>query len=257
MLTLLSPAKSLDFESRPATAKASEPRWSADSAMLVDAMMDKRPQDLEAMMGISHDLALVNHERFQEWSIEPDRSQVRQAVLAFNGDAYRGLDARSLSERDFTHAQKHLRILSGLYGILRPLDLIQPYRLEMGSKLANARGNDLYDFWSKTVTESLNEDLDGRRSRVIVNLASQEYSKVVDRDLLDASVISPSFLDLREGGYRVISFFAKRARGLMARWLIRGRVASVRAVQTFAEEGYRYDRARSDRLHPVFIRDGR
>jgi len=254
VLTLLSPAKSLDYESRPATRKSSQPRWMNESALLVETMESKRPEDLEAMMKISPALALVNHERFQDWTTEPTDGEVRQALLAFNGDVYRGLDVASFSERDFTYAQRHLRILSGLHGVLRPLDLIQPYRLEMGSRLPNVRGNDLYDFWSKIVTESLNEDLTGRSPRVVINLASREYATVVDRELLNAPMVSPVFLDWNRGEYRIVAFFAKRVRGLMARWLIRDRVSSIKAIREFADEGYVFDPGRSTRTEPVFLR---
>lgn len=257
MLTLLSPAKSLDFDTPAATSKSSTPRWMAESALLVEEMARRSPEALERMMKISPELALLNHERFQDWVIDPVPGQVRQAVLAFNGDVYRGLDAPTFTQRDFTHAQKHLRILSGLHGILRPLDLIQPYRLEMGSRLANPRGNDLYDFWSKIVTESLAEDLEGRSPKVVVNLASQEYANVVDRAALTAPMLTPRFLDWKNGEYKVISFFAKRARGLMARWIITDRITSIRRLRDFAAEGYRYEPSLSDRLHPAYLRDGR
>ena len=181
----------------------------------------------------------------------------RQAVLAFNGDTYQGMAAgRRFSTRDFTHAQKVLRILSGLHGVLRPLDLIQPYRLEMGSKVRHPGGRDLYSWWGASVTERLRTDLAASPGAdVLVNLASKEYFGVVRPELLETRVVSPVFLDPGEDGeLRVISFFAKRARGAMAGWIVRERIASPRAINAFEEGGYRYDRARSTRDHPVFVR---
>jgi cytoplasmic iron level regulating protein YaaA (DUF328/UPF0246 family) len=256
VLTVLSPAKTLDFESPLATRKHSIPRHLADSAELVDVLAEKRPEDLAAMMGLSPELAQLNFERFQEWQTDFAPENARPALLAFKGDVYRGLDAGGrFSTRDYTYAQRHLRILSGLHGVLRPLDLIQPYRLEMGSKLQTDRGATLYEFWGDTITTMLAEDVGSTTPRVVVNLASQEYFSSVDTDKLDARVISPVFLDFSRGDYRIVSFHAKVARGDMAAWLILNRIKTIRGISAYDGLGYRYAPERSDLERPVFIRD--
>ncbi|HSH10934.1 MAG TPA: peroxide stress protein YaaA [Ilumatobacter sp.] len=257
MLIVVSPAKALDFESKPATRKFSEPMLLDRSRELAAIMATKSPDDLSALMSISPTLAELNFERFQDWQPPFTPANARPAVLAFNGDTYIGLDApNSFSERDYTHAQKVLRILSGLHGVLRPLDLIQPYRLEMGSKVEHPEGRDLYSFWGDRVTDALNADLDASPgARVLVNLASNEYFGVVQADRVDARIITPKFLDASgDGDYRIVSFFAKRARGTMAGWIIRERITSARALVDFDAAGYRYDPVRSTPDEPVFLR---
>jgi uncharacterized protein len=257
VLTIVSPAKSLDFESPRSTRKHSQPVHLDRAAELVEVMREKSPEDLVEMMSISPTLAELNFERFHDWSLPFTPKTARQAVLAFNGDTYLGLDAPgSFDARDFTHAQKTLRILSGLYGVLRPLDLVQPYRLEMGSKLRTAAGDTLYDYWGDTITDTLAVDLDASPgSRALVNLASNEYFAAVDPARLDARVVTPVFLDAKQGGRpRTVGFFAKRARGTMAGWIVRSRVRSVRALADFDGMGYRYDADRSSADTPVFIR---
>lgn len=257
MLIVVSPAKALDFESKPATRKFSEPMLLDRSRELAAIMATKSPDDLSALMSISPTLAELNFERFQDWQPPFTPANARPAVLAFNGDTYIGLDApNSFSERDYTHAQKVLRILSGLHGVLRPLDLIQPYRLEMGSKVSHPEGRDLYSFWGDRVTDALNADLDASPgARVLVNLASNEYFGVVQADRVDARIVTPKFLDASgDGDYKIVSFFAKRARGTMAGWIIRERIKSARALVDFDAAGYRYDPARSSADEPVFVR---
>ena len=257
MLIVVSPAKSLDFESPLATKKHSTPTMLDRSAELVDVMAEKSPSELSAMMAISEALGVVNFDRFQDWQPPFTPENARPALLAFNGDTYNGIDAaNSFTERDFTHAQKTLRILSGLYGVLRPLDLIQPYRLEMGSKVETSRGHTLYEFWGKDITEALNADLPASPGpKIVVNCASQEYFSAVDVDALDADVVTPTFLDSKDGGpYRMVSFFAKRARGAMAAYLIKNRVRSRRAITDFDAMGYAYDPDRSTDDQPVFLR---
>ncbi len=257
MLIIVSPAKALDFESPLVTKKHSKPTMLDQSAELVAIMAKKSPEQIEAMMGISPSLAELNFERFQDWEAPFTTDNARPALLAFNGDTYQGLDARhSFSERDFTHAQKTLRVLSGLYGVLRPLDLIQPYRLEMGSKLANAKGKDLYAFWRREVTDRLNEDLaTSPGAKVLVNCASNEYFGAVDVDRLDAKIITPAFLDSKDGGpHKMVSFFAKRARGTLAGWIIQSRIKSARAITGFNGMGYRFDPNQSTPDRPVFLR---
>lgn len=256
MLIVVSPAKSLDYESPLPTRKHSEPRMLDRAEELVGVMAEKSPRELSTMMHISQQLGELNHERFQDWERPFTPANARPAVLAFNGDVYQGLDAGSFTERDFTEAQKVLRILSGLYGVLRPLDLMQPYRLEMGSSVRTARGTDLYGFWGDEITQQLNADLaESPGSRTLVNLASNEYFSSVDPAQLDGRLVSPVFLDAKDGGEpKIIAFFAKRARGAMAGWLIRNRVRSPRALLAFAEDGYRLDPERSERDRPVFVR---
>ena len=256
MLTVLSPAKSLDFESPLPTRKRSEPRLLDESSGLIDIMRQKTPSDIAALMHISDDLAHLNATRYRDFSPEHTPRNARAAVLAFNGDVYQGLSARTLGERDFTEAQKTVRILSGLYGVLRPLDLIQPHRLEMGTRLATERGRSLYDWWGDQVTDLLRRDLDeSPGADVLVNLASAEYFSVVRPERLGARVISPRFEDRDQHGEpRVVSFYAKRARGIMAAWLIRGRVRTPGRLVDFDGDGYAYDEARSTKDQPVFVR---
>lgn len=257
MLALLSPAKSLDYTSRLATRKSSQPRMLEQASELVEVMRGKSPDEIASLMGISDELAGLNAERFRDFETPFTRRNARPAVLAFAGDVYQGMAAASrFDERDFTEAQKTIRILSGLYGVLRPLDLMQPYRLEMGSKLVTERGRDLYEFWGDQVTELLHTDLaESPGAEVVVNLASQEYFGVVTPKLLGVPIISPRFEELTAAGkYRMVSYFAKRARGEMAAWLVMNRVRSARKLQEFEADGYRYDKARSTRLTPVFVR---
>lgn len=256
MLTVLSPAKTLDYESKPATRKYSEPLLLDHAAKLIDVMAGKTPDDLSQLMGISRELAELNVERFQDWERPFTRKNARAAILAFKGDVYMGMDvANRFGERDYTHAQKTLRILSGLYGVLRPLDLMQPYRLEMGSQVENSGGRDLYAFWGDTITDQLNEDLAASPGPdVLINLASNEYFGAVKPKKIEARIITPKFLDEKNGEYKVISFFAKRARGEMAAWLVLERVKSVRAIREFEGSGYRFAPDRSKPDAPVFVR---
>ncbi len=256
MLILLSPAKSLDYDSPLATKKHSEPRLLEQSAELVDVLAPMGPAKLAKLMSISAPLAEENAARYTEWSIPFTKDNARAAVLAFNGDVYRGLQASSFSERDFTHAQKTLRILSGLYGVLRPLDLMQPYRLEMGTKLQTDAGRTLYDFWGSTITDMLNKDLaESPGARAVVNLASNEYFGSVKKADLDGTLISPRFLDGAAGEEpKVKAFFAKQARGSMAAWIIQNRVGSMSGLTDFDGMGYTYDAGRSTKASPAFSR---
>lgn len=256
MLSVLSPAKSLDFETPLPTKKHSEPRLVGQSDGLIEIMRTKSPADVAKLMHISDELAHLNATRYQDFTSEHTPENSRQAILAFNGDVYQGLDAATFDARDFTEAQKTIRILSGLYGLLRPMDLIQPHRLEMGTKLASARGQSLYDWWGTQVTDLLRKDLDASPGAdVLVNLASNEYFKVLDEERLGARIISPRFEDRDKNGEpRIVSFYAKRARGLMAAWLVKERVRSASKLQEFAEDGYEFDEQRSRKDVPVFVR---
>ncbi|NLT29578.1 MAG: peroxide stress protein YaaA [Propionibacterium sp.] len=255
MLTLLSPAKSLDYESKLATRKHSEPRMLDQSRELIEVLRGKSVADLAGLMHISDELAALNAQRYVDFETPFTTDNARPAVLAFDGDVYQGMAATEFGERDFTEAQKTIRILSGLYGVLRPLDLMQPYRLEMGTKLATDRGTNLYQWWGNRVTEQLQADLaESPGAPVLVNLASDEYFSVVDADAFD-TVIAPRFEDTNARGKRsVVSFYAKRARGLMAAWLVRHRVRRAADLTDFAENGYRYLAGESTPERPVFVR---
>lgn len=258
MLIVVSPAKSLDYESKLPTKKYSEPRMLERSKELVSLMAKKSPGDISKLMHVSATLGELNHERFQDWETPFTTDNARPALLAFTGDVYIGMDpVGTFGERDYTHAQKTLRILSGLYGVLRPLDLMQPYRLEMGTALKTKQGKDLYGFWGNDITDVLNEDLAASPgANALINLASNEYFGSVKARDIDARVVAPTFLDSKDGGdYKIVSFFAKRARGAMAGWIIRDRVSSVRALNAFTGMGYRYDVERSKADQPVFIRE--
>ncbi|MFK7917484.1 MAG: peroxide stress protein YaaA [Ilumatobacter sp.] len=257
MLIVVSPAKALDFESPLPTAKHSQPVMLDRTQDLAAIMARKSPDDLSKMMSISNKLAELNHERFQDWTTPFTTDNARPAVLAFDGDTYTGLDApASFSERDFTHAQKVLRILSGLHGALRPLDLIQPYRLEMGSKVEHDDGKDLYSFWGNDVTDHLNTALTASPgAAVLVNLASNEYFSVVQPDRFEGRIVSPRFLDAKgDGDFKIVSFFAKQARGSMAGWMVRERITAFKDLTQFDANGYRYDADRSTPDTPTFVR---
>ncbi len=257
MLIVVSPAKALDFESPLTTKKYSQPAMMRRSKELVNVLSTKTPEDLRSLMSISDSLAELNFERYQDWSTPFTTENSRPAILSFSGDTYIGLDAASkFSERDFSHAQKILRILSGLYGVLRPLDLIQPYRLEMGSKLKTKLAKDLYGFWGDEITKQLNTDLqESPGETVLVNLASNEYFKSVNPTEIEGTLVTPTFLDRKEGGdYKMVSFYAKRARGSMASWIIRNRVKAAKELKDFDEDGYRYDDERSEFESPVYLR---
>jgi len=240
MLIVISPAKTLDFETPCRVVTHTQPEFLDDAERLVAQLRELAPAALSALMGISDALAALNTARFAAWQRPFDRGNARQAVLAFNGDVYEGLDARTLGARQRDWAQGHLRILSGLYGLLRPLDLIQPYRLEMGTRLANPAGRDLYAFWGEKIAHALSAAMHGMRHPVLVNLASEEYFKAVPRAVLGHPVIQPVFQERKGRDWKVISFHAKRARGLMARWAIERRVEDPARLEDFDLEGYAF-----------------
>ncbi|MEW6345056.1 MAG: peroxide stress protein YaaA [Paraburkholderia sp.] len=256
MIIVLSPAKSLDYETPPHVKKHTIPDFVDDAAELIGGLRRLSPQQIGTLMGISDPLAQLNFQRYAEWSPSFDTSNAKQAVLAFNGDVYEGFDAKTLSSADLDFAQKHVRVLSGLYGLLRPLDLLQPYRLEMGTRFANARGKDLYAFWGERITQALNAQLKKNASaqRVLVNCASGEYFKSVKPKLLDAPVITPVFEDWKGGRYKIISFHAKRARGLMARYAVENRLEAPEQLRGFDSEGYAFDAEASNDSTYVFRR---
>ena len=250
MLFLLSPAKSLDYDTPVGDVPHSQPLFTKQSAELIDVLREYSPQQIAGLMDLSDPLAGLNVARYQAWSPKFTAKNSKQAVLAFNGDVYEGLDAKTLKTEDLAWAQDHVCILSGLYGVLRPLDWMQPYRLEMGTTLKNPRGANLYRFWGSQIASYLNERQAGEQAPVVVNLASQEYFKAVDRKVLQARVIECVFEDFKGGQYKVISFFAKRARGLMARYAVSKRLTTPKQLEKFNLEGYAYDAKASlaDRL---------
>lgn len=257
MLVVLSPAKALDYESQLPTKRSSEPRLLDDAEELVALMATKSPSEISKLMSISDALAELNFERFQSWETPLAAPEARPAVLAFDGDVYQGMAARDFTSKEFTRAQKTLRILSGLYGVLRPLDLMLPYRLEMGTKLMTDRGRSLYDFWGTTIAETLNRDIASSPGEpVLVNLASNEYFKAVSTRALEPSVVAPAFLDAKgpDGDYKTISFFAKKARGAMASWIVRNNAESVDDLTAFDGLGYSFSPSRSTDDRPVFTR---
>ncbi len=255
MLAVISPAKSLDFETRPTTRKASTPAFLDDAAALIEDLVKLAPGEVSDLMGISTKLGELNCNRYNEW-----RKATRggkQAALAFTGDVYMGLAAWDFDARELSSLQRRVRILSGLYGLLKPMDRIHPYRLEMGTAFANARGRDLYAFWGDRVTDALNAELAKHRNKTLVNLASNEYWGVVDPDGLEAKVIGARFLDRKNGQYKIISFYAKKARGLMAAYIAKNRVETVKALKAFDWEGYRYSAEHSRKSELAFVRDER
>jgi hypothetical protein len=255
MLTVISPAKTLDFETPASTRKATQPQFLARAAELVEDARALAPDEIRALMGVSENIAELNHQRFMNWSRPFTKGNAKQSLLAFKGDVYVGLDAGTLSEGQLSFAQQHLRILSGLYGLLRPLDLMQPYRLEMGLPFANRGGKNLYEFWNSELTEALNTSVRKSGTKVLVNLASQEYFRAVKSRALEADVITPVFKDLKGDRYKVISFFAKKARGQMARFIIENELQEPDGLKKFKTGGYRYNKAESSAREFVFTRD--
>lgn len=254
MILLLSPAKRLDYETALPKVVATQPRLLDESACLIRRLRELSPAEIASLMSLSDPLAALNHARYADWCRPFDTANARPAVLAFAGDVYEGLDAAHLSPAGLKWLQSHVRILSGLYGLLRPLDLMQAYRLEMGTRLSNEHGKDLYAFWGDRITALLNEDLRAGNASAIVNLASEEYFKSIRPAQLDRQVIQPVFEDWKGGRYKIISFFAKRARGLMARYAAESRLSSVDRLKAFDLEGYAFAAEASDDTTWVFRR---
>jgi cytoplasmic iron level regulating protein YaaA (DUF328/UPF0246 family) len=254
MLLVVSPAKKLDFESPLATTKFTQPTLLEHSQTLINDCIKLTPAQIASLMKLSDKLAGLNAARFGEWTAPFTTDNARQAMLSFNGDVYTGLDAQSFSDDDFDFAQQHFRILSGLYGLLKPLDLIQAYRLEMGCKLANARGDNLYQFWGDIITNELNNAVKAQGDNILINLASTEYFKSVKKKSLTAEIITPAFKDWKNGQYKMISFYAKKARGLMARYIIQNKITQVEQLKDFDLAGYQYNESFSKGNDWVFTR---
>ncbi|MGE8653882.1 MAG: peroxide stress protein YaaA [Acinetobacter gandensis] len=255
MLALISPAKTLDYETALPTEKFTQPRLLDHSQELIEVASKLSASEIASLMSVSEKIATLNAERFRDWQPEFNFANARQAIFAFKGDVYTGLNAYQLEKQDIDYAQKHLRMLSGLYGLLRPLDLMMPYRLEMGTKLKNTRGNNLYEFWGNTITETINADLAQAESELLVNIASDEYYKSVKESKIKAEIIKPVFLDQKNGKYKVISFYAKKARGLMARYLLENKIERAEDIKSFNTEGYYFDAESSLKGELVFKRD--
>lgn len=255
MLIIISPAKTLDYEAPPVTRSHSKPAMLKQSQQLVDILRGYASPELGELMQLSAKLAQLNFERYQAWATPFTLRNAKQAVLAMKGDVYTGLDASSLTAEDLDFAQRHLRILSGLYGLLKPLDLMQPYRLEMGTKLPNPQGSDLYGFWGDRITRALDKALKAQGDDILINLASNEYYKSIKPKLLQGRIITPQFKQKKSGGYRMIGVFAKRARGLMSRYIIQHRLRDPEAIKQFKTDGYRFSKQQSKDDRWVFLRD--
>jgi hypothetical protein len=254
MLAIISPAKKLDFESEPITDAHTQPILLKDAEVLANKARKLSRAKLKSMMRLSDNLADLNHQRFQDFKLPFNLGNARQAALSFAGDTYVGLDAPSLKQKDLEYAQDHLRILSGLYGVLRPLDLIQPYRLEMGTKFPINGKEGLYDFWDDRVTDQLNAATRSHKDRRVINLASNEYAKVVRPKALEGDIVTPVFKEIKDGQARVLGLFAKRARGMMARFMIVNRVETEKKLKTFNDGGYTFQPDQSDAATWVFTR---
>ena len=254
MLAILSPAKTLDYETPLKTKLNSQPIYGRESNQLIKTLRTFEPLEVASLMKISDKLADLNHKRYVEWRNKPAESKTRPAALAFKGDVYQGLEAQSFNDNDLKFAQRHLRILSGLYGLLRPLDVIQPYRLEMGTKLKTSKGQNLYDYWGTKLTDGLNEALKESKEGTLVNLASNEYFGAVQPELLEGSLLNIGFKEKRNGQLKFVSFSAKKARGLMANFIIKERVKKPEDLKSFDLENYRFNAKMSSELEWTFSR---
>lgn len=254
MLIVISPAKKLDYSSPVAAKNHSQPELLDHSAELLQGLKKLSPQDVCALMGLSDNLGALNYERFQAWDRPFTEDNAKPAILAFKGDVYQGLDADSMTDKQLEWAQGHLRILSGLYGLLRPMDLMQPYRLEMGTRFANQRGKDLYQFWGNIITDEINSLLSNAKSPVLLNLASNEYFKSVQQKNIAGRIVTPVFMDKKGDKYKIVSFYAKKARGLMSAYIIKNKITVVEGIKKFDVDGYRFNSAMTDGDSWVFTR---
>ena len=253
MQIIISPAKTLDFETTPKLADHTLPTFLEDSCDLMDQLKKLDPTDLSSLMKISEKLGNLNHDRNQSWQTPFTPENSKQCIYAFKGDVYTGLEADDLNKKDIQFAQKHLRVLSGLYGLLKPLDLIQPYRLEMGTRLVNDKGNNLYQFWGDKITKAINNELEN--NPILINLASNEYSKVLQMKDINAEIITPVFKDKKNGTYKLISFYAKKARGLMSRFIITNKITDPQKIKEFDLAGYQFNQSLTKSNDWVFTRD--
>jgi len=254
MLLLISPAKTLDFDTDAITDQYSQPSFLAESAELIDQLKALSPSDISSLMSISEKLGTLNSNRFLQWQLPFTPENSKQALLAFKGDVYEGINVNSFSNDDLNWANQHLRILSGLYGLLKPLDLIQAYRLEMGTRFANQGGKNLYEFWANKITDKINDELSTHKNGCIINLASNEYFKSVKPKLLNGEIITPVFKDWKNDKYKIISFYAKKARGMMSAYIIKNRLEDPALIKQFNTAGYAYCAEESTANNWVFLR---
>ena len=255
MLILLSPAKTLDY-SIDSKSNHTAPQFLNQSSKLIKILRQKEPKDIASLMGLSDKLASLNFDRYQSWKASKTLSDdAKPSVLVFKGDVYQGLSADTFNTKQLKFSQKHLRILSGLYGILKPMDLIKPYRLEMGTTLVTDKGKNLYEFWGNAIQKNIINELDEQKSDLVINLASKEYFSVIGKMPEYLNVVSPAFKDFKNGKYKIISFYAKRARGLMARWIIENNIKDFERLSEFNVDGYYYSSKESSVNEPVFLRD--
>ena len=255
MLIVLSPAKTLDYSIDP-KSNHTAPQFLSQSSKLIKTLKEKEPKDIASLMGLSDKLASLNFDRYQSWKASKVLSNnTKPSMLVFKGDVYQGLDAENFNSNELKFAQKHLRILSGLYGILRPMDVIKPYRLEMGTKLQTPKGKNLYEFWGSSIQDNVLDDLNSQKSDLLINLASKEYFSVLGKMPDYVNVISPVFKDYKNGKHKIISFYAKRARGLMAKWIIQQKIKDFEKLSDFNLDGYYYSEKESTLTEPVFLRD--
>lgn len=253
MLIVISPAKTLDTSSEIKTKVSSEPEFLQQTEQIISVLKKKNAKAISKLMGISPKLGQLNYERFQQWD-GANANDSRQAIFMFNGDVYDGINIKEFSEDELLYTQKHLRILSGVYGLLKPLDIIQPYRLEMGTKITVNRKKNLYEFWKKQLTDSLNSAIEAQGDDVLINLASNEYFSAIDKTKVKAQIITPVFKDFSNGEYKVISFFAKKARGMMSRFILQNKINEVEKLKLFEEDGYFFNENLSNIYNPVFTR---
>ncbi len=255
MIIVLSPAKTLDYSVDP-KSNHTVPQFLSQSSKLIKNLKEKEPKDIASLMGLSDKLATLNFDRYQSWkAAKTVSSDSKPSMLVFKGDVYQGLEAETFNTKQIKFAQKHLRILSGLYGILRPMDFIKPYRLEMGTKLETSEGKNLYEFWGNSVQDNVINDLTSHKSDLLINLASKEYFSVLGKIPEYVNVVSPAFKDFKNGKHKIISFYAKRARGLMARWIIENNIKDFEKLSKFNSDGYYFSKSESSASEPVFLRD--
>lgn len=256
MIILLSPAKTLDYDTSVENVPFTVPRLLIKSRELIDILKSKNSSEISKLMKLSDKLSSLNTSRYQSWKgLEKISKTSKQSIFVFKGDVYQGLKVENLSKKELKFSQKHLRLLSGLYGVLKPLDIIEPYRLEMGTKLESKKGRNLYDFWDSIISNEILKELDLLKSNVLINLASNEYFKSVKSLPAKIKVISPIFKDHSKGKYKIISFYAKRARGIMTSWIIKNTITKIKDINNFKEEGYYFSRKDSEKYSPVFLRN--
>ncbi|MDH5472181.1 MAG: peroxide stress protein YaaA [Gammaproteobacteria bacterium] len=254
MLIVISPAKTLDYDTPAKTKNFTQPDYLDRSQQLIDRLREMSSRDIAELMNVSTKIADLNFDRYESWRKPFTVENAKQAILAFKGDVYTGLDAETFTAADFKFSQNHLRVLSGLYGLLRPLDLMQPYRLEMGTRLTNQYGKNLYEFWGTQITEGLNQQLKKLKSEYLINLASNEYFKSVKPKHLHAEIITPEFKDYKNGQYKMLGVYAKRARGAMSRFIIQNKLVNPEDIKSFSEQGYAFNKKLSKDNHWIFTR---